>query len=172
MPTPTAASKYVKRGSYEDDLASGRYPLSWTSLGEMEVWIRAEETEKTIELILKEVEPNRGKRDHQWTKKHIYVCARMGTGGKSKYILKRDQQRKIASKRTPCPCRLVAKTYPGTRIILGRYENEHSHPIGSSNLIYTRIPAAVLRKIEDDLRDGVRPEIVVRVLSFFYAFDI
>jgi hypothetical protein len=75
----------------------------------------------------------------------------MGTGGKSKYAPKLHQQRKIASKRTSCPCRLVVKTYPGTTTILGRYENEHSHPIGSQNLIYTHIPAAVLHQIEDDL---------------------
>ncbi|KAJ7104927.1 hypothetical protein C8R44DRAFT_587581, partial [Mycena epipterygia] len=46
--------------------------------------------------------------------------------------------------------------------ILGRYENNHSHPIGSQNLIYTRIPVAALLKIEEDLRAGVRPEILAR----------
>ncbi|KAF8142257.1 hypothetical protein K438DRAFT_1636014 [Mycena galopus ATCC 62051] len=76
----------------------------------------------------------------------------MGTGGKSKYIPKHNQEWTIASKWTTCPCRLVSEIYPGTPTILGRYENYHSHPIGSQNLIYTNIPAAVLCRIEDDLR--------------------
>ncbi|KAF8206761.1 hypothetical protein K438DRAFT_1475563, partial [Mycena galopus ATCC 62051] len=45
--------------------------------------------------------------------------------------------------------------------ILGRYKNEHSHPIGLQNLIYTNIPAAVFCRIEDDLRAGPHPEIVL-----------
>ncbi|KAJ6542164.1 hypothetical protein DFH09DRAFT_1041288, partial [Mycena vulgaris] len=72
-----------------------------------------------------------------------------------------DQGRKIGSKRTPCPCRVVVKSYPEMTTLLGKYESEHSHPIGSQNLKYTHIPDAVLHQIEDDLRRGVRPEIVV-----------
>ncbi|KAJ7025281.1 hypothetical protein C8F04DRAFT_1300355 [Mycena alexandri] len=113
-PSPT----YHKRGSYQHDLDSGQ----------------AEETTKSVSFLLKEVEPNRGKTAHEWTAKHIYVCARMGTGGKSKYVPKREQIRKIPNKRIDCPCRVVGKSYPGTTTILGKYEDSHSHPIGSENL--------------------------------------
>ncbi|KAJ7748748.1 hypothetical protein DFH07DRAFT_696269, partial [Mycena maculata] len=148
---PSITPSYVKCGSYQSDLDSGQYQLSWTSPAELQAWIRAEEIDKTVELILKESEPNRGTTDHQWTKKHVYVCARMGTGGKSKYAPKCNQERKVDSKRMPCPCRLVAKTYPNTHMILGRYDSSHSHPVGSDNLKYTRIPSATLLQIEGDL---------------------
>ncbi|KAJ6521964.1 hypothetical protein DFH09DRAFT_1330856 [Mycena vulgaris] len=128
----------------------------------MEAWIRNHEAEHSIELRLKEIEPNRGKKNH-WLAKHIFICARMGTGGASKYVPKHpERERKIQSKRMPCPCRLVAKSYPNTTTVLGRYENTHSHDTGSDNLIYTRIPAAALYKIEKDLRDGVRPDVVLK----------
>jgi hypothetical protein len=166
---PPVVSRDVKRGSYQYDLASGKYPLSWTSLSNLEAWIRAEESQKSIELALKEVVPNKGKGAHHWSKKHVYVCARMGTGGKSKYIPKNNQERKIGSKRTPCQCRLVVKIYPSTDTLLGTYENDHSHPIGSQNLIYTHIPAAVLCRIEDDLRNGVRPESVVSTFALSHV---
>ncbi|KAJ6623225.1 hypothetical protein B0H10DRAFT_2213615 [Mycena sp. CBHHK59/15] len=156
---PPMISSYAKRGSYQSDVESGKYTLSWTSLVDLHAWLRAEEATKTIELILKEEEPNRGTTEHQWTKNHIHVCARMGTGGKSRYIATGKQERKIGSKRTSCPCRLVAKTYPGTTTILGRYENNHSHLIGSQNLIYTRIPAVA--------RAGVRPEIVHELVAMY-----
>ncbi|KAJ7074857.1 hypothetical protein B0H15DRAFT_735480, partial [Mycena belliarum] len=82
--------------------------------------------------------------------------------GASKYIPKHpERERKIGSKRTPCPCRLLAKTYPDTPVILAKYEDSHSHPTGSQNLIYTRVPAAIMLQIERDLRDGIRPEIVL-----------
>ncbi|KAF8184356.1 hypothetical protein K438DRAFT_1474762, partial [Mycena galopus ATCC 62051] len=46
--------------------------------------------------------------------------------------------------------------------ILGRYETFHSHSTGAENLIYTRIPLATLQRIEEDLRSGIRPEILSR----------
>ncbi|KAF7372286.1 hypothetical protein MVEN_00088300 [Mycena venus] len=93
---------------------------------------------------------------------HIYVCARMGTGGKSKYVPKHpEQERKIGNKRMDCSCRVVGKSYPGRATILGKCENSHSHPIGAENLIYTRIPPEVQSKIAQDLRDGIRPDIVL-----------
>ncbi|KAF8168830.1 hypothetical protein K438DRAFT_1429353, partial [Mycena galopus ATCC 62051] len=46
-------------------------------------------------------------------------------------------------------------------MILGRYTKDHSHPIGSENLIFNRIPPDVRRQIEQDLRAGIRPSIVL-----------
>ncbi|KAJ7162754.1 hypothetical protein C8R43DRAFT_880251 [Mycena crocata] len=164
--TPLSIPSSAKRGSYDHDVASGLYGLSWASLDEMQLWIRAEEIRNSIELRLKEREPNRGKTKHEWTAKHIFICARMGTGGKSQYVPKHDRVRDIANKRTNCPCRLVAKTYPEMSIVLGRYEDSHSHVIGNDNLIYTRIPQATIKKIEDDLRAGLRPDVVVSNFLF------
>jgi hypothetical protein len=136
----------------------------------MEEWLKKEETEKSISFLRKEAEPNRGKTKHEWTKKHIYVCARMGTGGQSKYVPKHpEREKKIPNKRMDCPCRVVGKSYPGTSTILGKYEDSHSHPIGAQNLIYTRIPPEIRRKFEEDLRDGIRPEIAVSVALLFMS---
>lgn len=154
-----------QRGSYQHDLDSGEYPLSWASLTEMEAWLRKEDDSEGISFLRKEAEPNRGKKDHQWITKHIWVCARMGTGGKSKYVLKHpERQRTIPNKRVNCPCRVVGKTYPGTTTILRRYTKDHSHPIGSENLIFNRIPPDIRHQIEQDLRASIRPSVVVNNL--------
>ncbi|KAJ7672561.1 hypothetical protein DFH06DRAFT_95942 [Mycena polygramma] len=155
------ANSFAKRGSYQHDLDSGEYLLSWNSLADMQAWLRQEETDKSISLLLKEAVPNKGKTPHEWTMKHIYVCGRMGTGGKSRYVPTTNQRRKIPSKRISCPCRITAKSYPGTNTILGRYEDSHSHPIGAENLIYTRIPLDIRHRIKQDLRDGIKPDVVL-----------
>ncbi|KAJ6492592.1 hypothetical protein DFH09DRAFT_947506 [Mycena vulgaris] len=140
---PPPISSAAKHKSYQADLESGEYTLCWSSVPAMEAWIHNHEAEHSIELRLKKIEPNRGKKNH-WSAKHIFICARMGTGGASKYVPKHpERERKIQSKHMACPCRLVAKRYPDTTTVLGRYENTHSHDTGSDNLIYTRIPAAV-----------------------------
>ncbi|KAJ6543424.1 hypothetical protein DFH09DRAFT_1088861 [Mycena vulgaris] len=48
---PPVVSPNVKRGSYEYDLASGDYSLSWASFSDLKAWLRAEEVEKTIDRI-------------------------------------------------------------------------------------------------------------------------
>ncbi|KAF7371481.1 hypothetical protein MVEN_00002700 [Mycena venus] len=160
-PSP-ASTSYAKCGSYQYDLESGKYPLTWPSLDHMKVWLRKEEDAQGVSFLLKEAEPNGGKGVHQWTTKHIYVCSRVGTGGKSKYVPNHpEREREIGNKRMDCSCGVVGKSYPGGATILGKYDNSHSHPIGAENLIYTRIPPEVRYKIEQDLRDGIRPDIVL-----------
>ncbi|KAK7013804.1 hypothetical protein R3P38DRAFT_3362725 [Favolaschia claudopus] len=128
----------------------------------MIAWIQREEEDKGISFLRKEAEPNRGKTEHQWIMKYIFVCARMGTGGKSKYVPKHPERtRKIPNKRLDCSARIVGKSYPARTTILGRYEASHSHPIGGANLIFTRIPPAVRQRIEEDLRAGIRPDVVL-----------
>ncbi|CAK5284599.1 unnamed protein product [Mycena citricolor] len=152
----------VKYGSYEADVASGQYTLCWGTVAELEEWIKAEERKLCVNLPLKEVVRNKNKQNHEWIQKRVYTCGRMPTGGKKIDDKKfPDQQRRIETKRLYCPCRLVAKQYPHTTIILGRYEADHSHPTGPRNLIYTCIPDEARVLIKHLLRDGMQPHLVL-----------
>jgi len=148
-------------GSYAMDLALGKYTLSWDSLSSMDIWLAQEQQSKFIELRLKERERN--KRSDKWTEKLIYVCARHGTGGKSKYKKKKeDRGRNIPSKRCGCTSRLIVKCYPNTEQVLGLYEATHSHPIGQDNARFMRLPEETRVRIAEMLRMGVTHEHIVR----------
>jgi hypothetical protein len=67
-------------GDYSQDLASGKYSLSWASTEKMMTWLKHEEETQVIELQLKGRRVN-GKKEKVWTEKFYYVCARQGTGG-------------------------------------------------------------------------------------------
>ncbi|KAJ7221006.1 hypothetical protein B0H12DRAFT_1031614 [Mycena haematopus] len=153
-------------GSYERDIADG-YTLKWNSLGEMQLWLRNEERKNSIEFVTKEPRRNSNKKDHHWLMKYIYVCARQGSGGKSKYVPKHPERlRNIPARRAEdgCKCRLTVKTYPDTISVLGLYVPAHSHPIGNANVVYTRIPVQTRAEIERLLREGMRPDLVVSIL--------
>jgi hypothetical protein len=140
----------------------------------MQIWLRAEERKNTIEFVVKEARPNKNKKDHHWLVKHIYVCARQGSGGVKKYDPKHpDRVRNIPARRAEdgCTCRLTVKTYPDTSNILGLYVPEHSHPIGNANVVYTRIPVETRNQIERLLRDGMRPDLVVSIPFTSWDFD-
>lgn len=133
-------------------------------MSDMSVWLRDEEKRRTIQFDVKESRRNKNTKDHHWLIKHIYVCARQGSGGKSKYVPKHpDRVRNIPARRAEegCPCRLTVKTYPDTTAVLGLYVAEHSHPIGDANVKYTRIPPHTRNEIEELLRKGMRPDLVV-----------
>jgi hypothetical protein len=151
-------------GSYEHDIADGEYTLKWNSLAEMQFWMRNKERKHTIEFVVKEPRHNKNKKGHHWLVKYIYVCARQGSGRKSKYVPKHpDRVRNVPARRAEdgCPCHLTVKTYPDTTLVLGLYVAEHSHPIGDDNVVYTRIPPHARAEIERLLREGMRPDLVV-----------
>lgn len=157
----TKPSKPV-RGSLEDDKAT-LYTLSWPSMTAMSAWKRAEEQKNSIEFCRKEVRRNKAEGLKVWHEKHIFVCARKGSGGNNgqHYVKKHDRTRKIESKRTDCECRLTVKTYPGTDTVLGLYQATHDHPIGYENARFTRLPDETRAEIERLLRLGVDPKTVV-----------
>lgn len=63
-----------------------------------------------------------------------------------------------------CPSKLVIKAYPGTTRILGSYKEVHSHPLGSDNARFTRIPHHVREFIAQQLRNKVDPDEILRVV--------
>jgi hypothetical protein len=155
---PPPSSRYTT-GSFEYDEVND-YTLQWSSFADMHTWLRLEEKRHTIEFRRKEIRRNKGA-DKVWAEKHIYVCARKGSGGKKTYQKKYSWTRKIPTKRIDCDCRLTVKTYPGTETILGMYQPEHCHPIGNENTCFTRLPDKTRAEIERLLRLGVEPKAVV-----------
>ena len=164
----TLGSSATDFGDYEKDLSGTVYTLAWDSLQDMEQWLKREQTEKCIELRKKEVVYNKAKGTKGWLAKHIYVCARQGTGGKSKYVKKHPEwNRKLPPKRLEdgCQCRLVVRTYPNTAKVLGKYSGDHDHAIGMENIRFTRLPSNIRMRIADLLRTGVSSANIVRVFQ-------
>jgi hypothetical protein len=64
----------------------------------------------------------------------VLQCSHEFTGGKTDYQNKYQQDRKIPSKKTGCRCHLTIKRYLQTDAILGKYQEEHDHPLGDDNL--------------------------------------
>ncbi|KIJ93053.1 hypothetical protein K443DRAFT_647197 [Laccaria amethystina LaAM-08-1] len=148
-------------GTIEYDRENG-YGLKWDSWAEMEVFVRAEEERKNIELIRKEIRRNK-RPTKRWAETHYFVCARQGAGGASKYMKKKPGwTRSVPLKRTRCDCRLTVKTYPGTDVVLGAYQSEHMHAIGQENACFTRLPELARAEIERLLRSGMEAKEVVR----------
>ncbi|KAJ7484187.1 hypothetical protein FB451DRAFT_1009249, partial [Mycena latifolia] len=137
-------------GSFEYDLKHN-YKLRWASMTAMQAWMSQESRDKSIEFVQKNNLP-RHPSITAWTETRVYVCARQGSGGKSKYCPKNNWERKISSKRTGCPCHLTVKSYPGTSEVLGFYKSDHTHEIGDANVKYMRLDAETRKEIERLLR--------------------
>src|SRR4051812_45829577 len=95
-PRPSAPPRYT-RGSFDQDWKSGRYSLCWESWAEFDAWRSLQERTKVIELRRKEC--RQPKCSNAWTEKHLFVCARQGTGGIKSYKRKTDWARNVKSKR-------------------------------------------------------------------------
>ncbi|KAH8980191.1 hypothetical protein EDB92DRAFT_1820639 [Lactarius akahatsu] len=106
-------------GSTTHDWKRGKMTLEWANEEDFLAWLAAEESDQTIELI----------------------CLREWTGGHSKSgaTASEGQERKIPSKKTGCRCQLTIKLYRHTETILGKYENDHDHPLGDNNLRFTQL---------------------------------
>lgn len=165
------ASSSSQRGSFKYDLEND-YRLRWSSMAEMNNWRRSEQDTRCIELRCKDVRDNLSTDNPIWLKNYIYVCSRNGTGGRSKYKRKTDRQYKLPSKRVPCACRLIVKTYPGTEEVLGKYSQRHSHALGPHNLKFTRLREEDRIEIESLLRLGVSARKVVCPVTVIFSFAI
>ena len=154
--------KESRLGPFARDLENHKYQVRLPSIDAIELWISRESAEKTIEFIHKEIKYNKNQNKKTWLSKHVWVCARMGSGGKKHYTLKNPHwQRKVESKRTGCQCRITFKTYPDTKEVLGFYTEDHDHPIGGENACFIRIPYEDRVRIAEMLRMGIEPKRVV-----------
>lgn len=157
----TSPKSELHYGSYTSDLALAKYTHEWDSLDHMKIWLKQQEEENFIEFVLKETIKSQRAWKVGWIAKHIYVCARQGSGGIKKYTKKLDRDRKVPSKRCSCSCRLVVMCYPNTKQVLGIYEDQHSHVIGHSNARFTRLPVGTRIRIAEMLRLGIEPKRIV-----------
>ena len=104
------------------DHEKGGMTLEWANEGEFLAWLAAEESEKTIELVVSKIERSDSL---NWHEKRVLRCSCEITGGKSFYQKRHQWDRKIPSKKTGCPCCLTIKLYHGTDFILGKYKDCH-----------------------------------------------
>ena len=145
------------RGGIDSDRESGNFTQIWTGLADFEGWRQKQQTIHSIELL-----PAKTLRGVNYLWKRVYKCGREGTGGKSHYQKKNPEQfRKLGSKRSGCTCQVIVKAYPGTDILLGKYIEEHDHPLGIDNLIYTRVSENAKEKIRELCELGVKPRRIV-----------
>ena len=80
-----------------------------------------------------------------------------------------DQNQKIGTKQIGCSCCLVVKSYPGRDTILGKFIDDHDHPTGIQNLIYTKVSENAKGRAREMLKNGVAPRRVVCNHHFAYG---
>ncbi|KAJ7368946.1 hypothetical protein DFH08DRAFT_659509, partial [Mycena albidolilacea] len=141
-------------GTFEYDLASGKFQTRWDDWTQFQQWLREEEQQNCIELRL----VNTYRRPPAYERKLWYICSRHGTGGVKVYTKRHPEwEFKLGLKRTNCACSLIIKQYPGIPTVLGCYSSNHNHPIGNNNLLYTQIPKETKEYIAGLLRLKVAP---------------
>ena len=144
-----------KRGSITYDREKGGMTREWADADAFLTWLAAEEMEKSIELIVSQVERSDSP---IWRERRVYRCARGYTGGKYNIT---EPERTIPSKKTGCRCRLTIKLYLDTDKILGKYDEQHDHTIGDENLRFTRLSDTTKELVMDLVRTGVHTKVIV-----------
>ena len=143
--------------SFQADWESREFNQVWTSPADFERWRQEQHQIYSIELLL-----SRTCAGTFYLWKQFYKCGHEGTGGKKHYEKKGSGQSwKIGSKQTGCTCQVMVKAYPGTDTLLGKYTDDHDHPIGALNVIYTRVSKNTKGKIREMLQQGIQPRKVV-----------
>ncbi|KAJ7290632.1 hypothetical protein C8J57DRAFT_1001584, partial [Mycena rebaudengoi] len=136
-------------GSFQYDLASGKYQTQWEDWHDFQIWFNDEQERHGIEFHL----VNTYKRSELYTRQLRYVCSRTGTGGEKGYIKTHpDWNRKRGPKRTDCECTLLVKQYPEISTVLGNYTSTHNYDLGNANLPFTQIPKNAREHIATLLR--------------------
>jgi hypothetical protein len=91
----------------------------------------------------------------------MFRCLHEFTGGKTDYQNKYHQDWKIPSKKTGCRCHLTIKHYLQTDAILGKYEEEHDHPVGDDNLQFLRLSGKIRNLVMDMVYIGIDSKVIV-----------
>ncbi|CAE6336973.1 unnamed protein product [Rhizoctonia solani] len=125
------------------------YNLTFQSLAEFEAWRQQEEEIYTIEFVRGDSHGSRSNPPR--FKEHVkLVCARHSRRGRKQYVKKYPERvRKLPNRKidgTGCPASICYKTYVNTSIVRVMYHREHSHPIGSENLPFTKKGRRILAR--------------------------
>ena len=147
-----------KRGSITYDREKRGMTREWADHDAFSAWLAAEQSEKSIELIVSQTDKSGGP---NWQERHVYHCGREYSGGKSKYQTINEWERMIPSKKMGCWCHLTIKRYLGVETILGKYEDEHNHALGDDNLRFTRLSDKTKALVMEMVRTRIDPEAIV-----------
>jgi hypothetical protein len=132
--------------------------LKWPNEEEFLAWRAAQESENAIKLIVSKVmnsdSPN-------WQARRVLKCSREWTGGQLAHCNSVEGNRKIPSKKTGCRCHLTIKLYHHTKAILGKYENEHDHPLGDDNLRFIRLSDKTKDVVMEMVHAGIDGKVIV-----------
>ena len=145
-------------GSITYDREKGNMPLEWPNEDGFRIWLAAEEQDKVIHLILSHTEASDSP---NWRARRMFRCSREFSGGKPHREKKHQHDRKIPSMKTGCRCKLIVKQYPGTEIILGKYEGAHDHPLGDDNLRFLRLSNKVRNLVKGMILTGMGSQAMV-----------
>ncbi|KAH9993293.1 hypothetical protein BJV74DRAFT_370060 [Russula compacta] len=130
---------------------------NWNSLDEFYTWRMTEELDHGIELRL--VRRKYSSENGRWRENRTYLCSRRGTGGKSKYIRKKHDNR-IKKRSTGCRCRLTIQTFHHVSTILGWYRAKHNHPTQVAGPMFMRLRESTRVHILSHLRSHMNAEVV------------
>ena len=140
------------------DCKEGRMTLEWAYEAEFLAWLVAEESEKTIELsVSKTLQSD----SSDWWEQHVLWCSHEFMGGKYNYQNKNQWERKIPLKKTSCQCHLTIKWYLQMEAMLGKYEDQHDHPLSDDNLQFIRLSGKIRNLVMDMVYIGIDSKIVV-----------
>jgi hypothetical protein len=141
--------------------------LQWDNNDAFLAWVASEESNKTIELVVSKTVRSTDSPD--WRERSELRCSRGFTGRKSDYQKWHERERKIPSKKTDCECNLTIKRYPDTEVILGKYHDEHNHPLGDDNLRFLRLSDKIRNLVMDMVHIGIESKIIVSHTSLFIS---
>ena len=147
-----------QRGSMTYDCEKGGMTLEWANEGEFRAWLAAEESGNTIELIMSQIERSDSP---LWQEQHVFRCLCEFTGRNPGYVKKTQMERKIPSKKMGCQCHLTIKRYLWTETILGKYVDQHDHPLGNDNLRFIRLSRKIRDLVMDIVYIGINSKVIV-----------
>jgi hypothetical protein len=147
-------------GNFSYDVRLLKYNMLWGSWRDFDLFLAQEQLDLSVEFH--KVQTRAGN-EGKYTQRRYYVCARHGTGGsKAGYVKKNPHwERKVPSKITGCSASLTVKSYPGTDYLLGIYDTDHNHPVGTENLRFTRISSSTRDWIAALVRTHVKTKEIV-----------
>ncbi|KEP47511.1 hypothetical protein V565_153100 [Rhizoctonia solani 123E] len=136
------------------------YDLTFQSLAEFEVWRQQEEEMHTIEFIRGDSHGSRSNPPR--FKEHVkLVCARHSRRGRKQYVKKYPERvRKLPNRKIHgigCSASICYKTYVNTSVVRVMYRQEHSHPTGPENLVFTKKGRRILAQHNPSTRSLVTP---------------
>jgi hypothetical protein len=145
-------------GSITYDCEKGGMTWEWADANIFLTWLANKELEKSIELIVSQVERSDSP---IWWEQCVYRCTREHTGRKCDCQRITQWERTIPLKKTGCWCCLTIKLYPDTNKILRKYDEQHDHTIGDNNLWFTRLLDMTKELVMDLVGTGVQTKVIV-----------